>query len=182
MAIKTVTILPVSDISPLWVPTPDDGLSQASKIDEGVGNADGDVSKLSVSVGGVVSIYQLGALPRSLKYSTAVRCRANAKSDGSGANLGFLFVINGVEFFPDPAFGYLFDDFPSNTWTELDVPVPSFPVLHVNDVIYVALSCFPGGGTVSLTAFELEITYSNSFTVFTPLAEPSTSFTPLQTD
>lgn len=178
MAIKTVRLVPVQDISPLWTPTPDDGSAHYTKIDEGVANADGDATKLEISTPAVLAVFRLASFPPDLKTVVSARWRAVAKAT-VGTNLGFGIVIDDVLLDPAPEIGYDFSTLPLNVWLAIDQPMPTFPALtdETETIDIVLVSAVTGGETVSLTAMELEITYDTSRTHFADVPEPTTEFT-----
>jgi hypothetical protein len=182
MATKIVTLRPVQDISPLWTPTPNDGTPHYTKVDEGVANADGDTTKLEASNPGLLTVFRLDALPPSLKQTISARFKAVAKST-VGTNLGFGFIFNGVLLDPPPEIGYDFTLLPLNLWIPIDQPILGFPILTDREttIDIVLISAVTGGETVSLTAFELELTYATSPSDFDEVGTPTTSFTPVTT-
>lgn len=176
MAIKTVRLLPIQDISPLWTPTPDDGSAHYTKIDEGVANADGDATKLEAASPGLLAVVRLEAMPESLKQTISARFKAVAKASVP-TNLGFGFVIDDVLLDPPPEVGYDFSLIPLDVWTAIDTPMPTFPALTGSEVIDIVLISAVTGGTVSLTAMELELEYDTARTHFVDVPEPTTEFT-----
>lgn len=183
MATKVATLRPVADVSPLWIPTPDDGSAHFTKIDESVGLSDGDVTKLRAPDDLVFANFLIAALPDDLRRSTQVRLRTVAKVDSVFATTLFIINVDGVDLDSGPdSLGYDWTILPINQWTLLERVVTVMPQLHGNEVIKLGFLGFCDGGVlnVEVTAVELEITYKTSLTDFTDVPTPSTVFTKVQ--
>lgn len=160
MPTKTTFLRPVADTgSTNWTQTPNDGQFLFHKIDESVAAHDGDATKIHHNSPNEFALFRV-ELPSDFKTQRSVTFRVAAKADVDTSHLVVSLDLNGSPVFVT-AVDYVFTG-QAGTWIVFESVNPENWQFSDGDLIDVRLNplMFPASGSVHVSAFEIELTYS----------------------